>query len=197
MKKLTIALITLGLTSFQIANAKVNTDNYLDFYTVVQGNKIEIGNSKRYLESKLGIPNSEYDKTAVWDLDNDLSFSATFDEFGLSESYLSGSKKYNNSYVVAYGEKFFLNSTDIKSLEHKFNNTNRCLYEGWYEGDSMLDFEIEGGAEGTVFANFSSMLHSGDPANSDMMKQVKVQSISINQGTENLSEKVYCKNWDE
>ena len=182
--------------------AAVNLSKYSDFSIVVNGNKFHYGDSKRSVEAILGKAKSRFDNTLTWHLPNRLTFSATFDEYGLSDASISGPKKYSNSYAIVYGEKFYLNSLKVPQLESTFNNTDRCLFRFDIDRVVGLEFEVMGGPEGSYYTTFVASTELNESTYDkvfsknglSILKQANIDTITMHQGIlSSYSDKVYCK----
>ena len=85
-----------------------------DDYLSANGLKIELGQSQRYLESKLGTPESEYEQYHTWTLKNGNSLSASFDEYGLNDATISGDKP---DFLMSSGVKITIGQDSLNSAQ--------------------------------------------------------------------------------
>lgn len=174
--KLSSLLLSLSLTI--ICSAACAED-----FLSAGGLKITTGQSQRFLESKLGIPEEENSGFVRWKLKNGNRLTANFDQYGLSNAILSGSA--TTDYLLIDGLKIFLGKESINSIEKKLKSG--CYYEGWGEG-AMADYVVRSGPEGSINLMFSTW---GGDLTTKILKSQKVASISLGDD-EPLGEQKYC-----
>lgn len=152
-----------------------------DDYIYANGVQVEMGQSQRYLESKLGIPERETAEFIAWTLKNGNTLSVQFDQYGLSAATISGSKP---DYLYAHGKKIILGQDSLQSAQKKHDYG--CYYQTWVEG-LIGEYVVRSGPEGSWYLNFSTW--GGDDETT--LKTNKLTALSL-QEDEPLGEEVYC-----
>lgn len=154
-----------------------NNDDYL----YVNGVKVELGVSQRYMESKFGIPSHENSQYVSWTLKNGNRLSASFDEYGLSDVTVSGNKP---DFLYAHGNKITLGQDSLNSSQqkHKYG----CYYQGWEEG-WIGEYVVRSGPEGSWNLTFRTFGTDDEKA----LKTRKLNSISLGYD-QPIFEQEYC-----
>ncbi|WP_227554749.1 MULTISPECIES: hypothetical protein [Acinetobacter] len=178
MRQKSTLLITISMVLSSISTSGFA---YNDDYISANGLKIELGQSQRYLENKLGIPQRKNANFVIWNLKNGNSLSASFDEYGLSDASISGSKP---DFLYAHGFKIVLGQDTLRSVQNK--HKYGCYHQGWGEG-WIGEYVVRSGPEGSWNLVFSTW---GDD-DENTLKNKKLTTISIGDD-EPFGEQKYC-----
>lgn len=159
-------------------------------FMLVSNVKIQMGMSQRYLESKLGIPQESYKNRQIWQFANGSRFSASFNEYGLSDASLSSNNPAD--YFSYYGVKVTPGSDSIASIEKKIEGG--CYHFGWFMQYALAEYVVRGGPEGSWLINFTTTGASGDDEVTDaQLKNQKILSVSFGyHDSEPSVEEKYC-----
>lgn len=174
--RILIPIVALSLSTLSTF-ASANNEDYIS----ANGVKIELGQSQRYLESKLGIPQREHAEMIGWDLKNGNALTARFDEYGLSNVTISGSKP---DFLYAHGIKVTLGQDSLTSAEKK--HTHGCYHQMWGEG-LIGEYVVRSGPEGS----WNLMFNSWGDEDQKALKNKKLSSISIGYDMP-IGEEKYC-----
>lgn len=171
-----IKYIAFILTTFSSTVFAAPYDDYLS----ANGVKIELGQSQRDLESKLGRPTNKSYGMVFWTLKNGNSLATSFDQYGLSSATISGHKP---DFLYAQGIKTILGQGTINTVQKKYKYG--CYYQGFGEG-WIADYIVRSGPEGSWNLTFNTW---GD--NDKTIKNKKIDSLSIG-NDEPFGEQQYC-----
>lgn len=173
-----VAKTVLFLSSLAMAAPALAED-----FLSANGLKVTVGQSKRFLESKLGVPEEESEGLVIWGLKNGNRLAASFDQYGLSNATISG--KVTTDFLYTDGVKVFLNKESINTIEKKLKYG--CYHEGWGEG-MVADYVVRSGPEGSINLIFNTW---GGELTTSQLKSQKVAALSLGDD-EPFGEQKYC-----
>ena len=175
-------VLKIAALSLAVMAASVNSYANYDDYISANGIKVELGQSKRYLESKFGIPEREDHESQGWGLANGNHLYVKYDEYGASSISISGGSP---DYLIGLGKRITLNRDTLQQIER--NQPYGCYHQGWGEG-WVGEYVIRSGPEGSW--NLIATHWSDDDEKN--IKNKKITSLQLTYD-EPFGDEQYCK----